>query len=299
MKKTIGLILGLAVVGFIVYRVFVAIEAKQAVNEQAAESKITPVEVTRPSMSSIVDRILQPGTISAHAEVTLYSKVAGKLERNLVEMNDNVKPAQVVSLVDRDEVGYTYNLYEVKSNAKGTIARVLQNPGAVISPNTPLYLVVDIDSVKAVIQVPESQIRFVRLKHQASVLAQAYPSQQFTGRVSNLSPVANPASRTIDVEISIANPRHMLKPGMFVQAELVLQKRTAMVVPLASVTEREGRKVVFVALDSVAEMKSVTTGTAVGDAVEITDGLRLADLVVKTGTHLLNNRDRIRVVNQE
>jgi membrane fusion protein (multidrug efflux system) len=91
----------------------------------------------------------------------------------------------------------------------------------------------------------------------------------------------------------------MLKPGMFVQAELVLQKRTAMVVPLASVTEREGRKVVFVALDSVAEMRSVTTGIAVGDAVEITDGLRLADLVVKTGTHLLNNRDRIRVVNQE
>ncbi len=299
MKKTIGLILGLVVVGFIVYRVFVAIEAKQAVNEQAAESKITPVEVTRPTMSSVVDRILQSGTISAHAEVTLYSKVAGKLERNLVEMNDNVKPAQVVSLVDRDEVGYTYNLYEVKSNAKGTVARVLQNPGAVISPNTPLYFVVDIDSVKAIIQVPESQIRFVRLRHPASVLVQAYPGQQFTGSVSNLSPVANPASRTIDVEISIANPRHMLKPGMFVQAELVLQKRTAMVVPLASVTEREGRKVVFVALDSVAEMKSVTTGTAVGDAVEITDGLRLADLVVKTGTHLLNNRDRIRVVNQE
>lgn len=299
MKKTIGIIVGLVVVGFIIYRVFVAIEAKQAVNEQAAESKITPVEVTRPSMSSIVDRILQPGTISAHAEVTLYSKAAGKLERNLVEMNDNVKPAQVVSLIDRDEVGYTYNLYEVKSNAKGTVARVLQNPGAVISPNTPLYLVVDIDSVKAIIQVPESQIRFVRLKHPASVLAQAYPGQQFTGSVSNISPVANPMSRTIDVEISITNPKHMLKPGMFVQADLVLQKRTAMVVPLASVTEREGRKVVFVALDSVAEMKSVTTGTAVGDAVEITDGLRLADLVVMTGTHLLNNRDRIRVVNQE
>ena len=295
MKKTLWIIVGLAVVGFVGYRTYIAMQAKQAIEQQGSVAKAIPVEVTKPTMGSIVDRILQTGTISSQSEVTLYSKVAGKLVKNLVEMNDNINPSQVVALIDRDEVGYTYNQYELKSNAKGTIAKVFQNPGAMINPNTPLYLVIDVDVVKAVVAVPEAQIRFVAVGHSAVVAAQAYPDQQFAGKVTNHSAVANPASRTIDVEVSVTNPKHLLKPGMFIQAEFVLQTRTAMFVPLAAVTEREGKKVVFTALDSIVVMKTVTTGNATGDLVEITGGLQTSDRVVVTGTQLLNDKDRIQV----
>ena len=295
MKKTLWIIVGLAVVGFVGYRIFLAMQAKQTMNQQGSVAKAIPVEVTTPTMSSIVDRILQTGTVSSQSEVTLYSKVAGKLVKNLVEMNDNINPLQVVALIDRDEVGYTYNQYELKSNAKGTIAKVFQNPGAVINPNTPLYLVIDVDIVKAVVAVPEGQIRFVPVGHAAVVTAQAYPEKKFTGTVTNQSAVANPASRTIDVEVSVVNPKHLLKPGMFVQAEFVLQRRAAMLVPLAAVTEREGKKVVFTALDSTAIMIAVTTGSATRDSVEITNGLQSADRVIVTGTQLLNDKDRIHV----
>ncbi len=298
MKKAVWIVLGLIAVGFIGYRAYVAVQAKQAMNAQSSTVKATPVEVTHPTMSAIVDRIVQTGTISAQAEVTLYSKVAGKLVKNLVEMNDMVNPSQLVALVDRDEVGYNYNQYEVKSNAKGTIAKVFLNPGAVISPNTPLYLVVDVDVVKAIVAVPEAQIRFVPIGHPAIVTAQAYPDLHLAAKVTNLSPVANPASRTVDVEISVANPKHLLKPGMFIQAELVLQRHAAMVVPLAAVTEREGKKVVFTAQDSLALMKTVTTGMATRDSVEITGGLQMTDRVVVTGTQLLNDQDKIVVSNR-
>ena len=298
MKKIVWTILGLAIVGFIGYRVIVSIQAKQAVNAQAGTAKVTPVDVMSPVMSTIVDRLLQTGTISAQSEVTLYSKVAGKLEKNLVELNDNIKSGRMVALVDRDEVGYSYNQYEVKSNAEGTIARVFQNPGAVISPNTPLYLVVNVDIVKAVIAVPESQIRHIRSRHPATVTAQAYPDQKFTGMVTNISPVANPVSRTIEVEISVANARHLLKPGMFIQAELILQKRNAMIIPLAAVTEREGQQVVFIARDSMAAVQPIATGSAMRDSVEIVSGLKLSDRVIVSGTHLLNDKDRIKLASQ-
>jgi membrane fusion protein (multidrug efflux system) len=298
MKKIIWTIIGLSIVGFIGFRIVVSIQAKQALNNQGAEVKVLPVEVCTPTMSAIIDRIVQTGNISAQSEVTLYSKVAGKLVKNLVEMNDPVKPGQVVAMVDRDEVGYEYNQFEVKSNAKGTVAKVFLNPGAVINPNSPLYLVVDVDVVKAVVAVPEGQIRFVPIGHPATVTAAAYPDQQFAGRVTNLSPVANPVSRTIDVEISVANQRHLLKPGMFIQAELVLQKRAAMMVPLAALTEREGRKVVFTAVDSLAVLKVVSTGSATRDSIEVTSGLQKTDRVVVTGTQLLNDKDRIRLASQ-
>jgi RND family efflux transporter MFP subunit len=158
-----------------------------------------------------------------------------------------------------------------------------------------LYHVIDIDVVKAVAAVPEAQIRFVPVGHAAMVTAQAYPEQRFAGRVTNHSAVANPVSRTIDVEVSVANPKHLLKPGMFVQAEFILQKRSALLVPLAAVTEREGRQVVFTVSDSTAVMKQVTTGSATRDSVEITQGLQTTDQVIVTGTQLLNDRDRIQL----
>ncbi len=298
MKKIIWTIVGLAVVGFVTYRIVIAIQAKQTLNAQTGTAKVTPVDVASPVMSTIVDRLLQTGTISAQSEVTLYSKVAGKLEKNLVELNDNVKPGQMVALVDRDEVGYSYNQFEVKSNAQGTIAKVFQNPGAVINPNTPLYLVVNVDVVKAVIAVPESQIRHIRSRHPATVTAQAYPDQKFSGVVSNISPIANPVSRTIEVEISVANAQHLLKPGMFIQAELILQKRSAMILPLAAITEREGQQVVFIARDSIAAVQTISTGSAMRDSVEILRGLKLSDKVIVTGTHLLNDKDKIRLASQ-
>lgn len=298
MKKFIWTIVGFAIVAFVAYRIVISIQAKQTINAQIGTAKVTPVDVTSPVMSTIVDRLLQTGTISAQSEVTLYSRVAGKLEKNLVELNDNIKSGQMVALIDRDEVGYSYNQYEVKSNAGGTIARVFQNPGAVINPNTPLYLVVNVDVVKAVIAVPESQIRHIRARHPATVTAQAYPDQKFSGNVTNISPIANPVSRTIEVEISVANARHLLKPGMFIQSELILQKRNAMILPLAAVTEREGQQVVFIAHESTAAVQPVATGSAMRDSVEIVRGLKLSDRVIVTGAHLLNDKDKIRLAIQ-
>jgi RND family efflux transporter MFP subunit len=152
--------------------------------------------------------------------------------------------------------------------------------------------------VKAVVAVPEAQIRFVPVGHRATVTAAAYPDVRFSGNVTNISPVANPASRTIDVEISVVNPRHLLKPGMFIQAELVLQKRPAMMIPLAALTEREGKKVVFIAVDSLVHLQPVITGSATKDSVEITAGLLKTNRVVVTGTQLLNDKDRVIVVAQ-
>jgi multidrug efflux pump subunit AcrA (membrane-fusion protein) len=295
MKKAVWTVIGLAVVGFIAYRAIVALQTKQALTNQVTAERVTPVEVGMPVASDVVERIYQSGAISARSEVTIYPKVSGKLARNLVEMNDDVSPAQVVALVDRDEVGYDYKQYEVRGNAKGTVAKVFLNPGAAVNPNTPLCQIVEIDFVKAIVPVPEGQIRFVSVGHSALVISPAYPDQKFPGKVTNISPLANPASRTIDVEIGVANPRHLLKPGMFVQADLVLERRKAMLIPFSAVTEREGRKVVFVVQDSTAVMKPVTTGIAMKDSIEITGGLQLGNRLVITGTELLNDRDKIRV----
>ena len=207
---------------FIGLRVNQNIRARKKAMSQPVAEKIVPVETAFPRSMEIVEKIHASANIQADSEVTLYSKVNGKIAQNLVKMGSAVQPGQVVAVVNRDEVGYDFKPFEVKSDAKGIVSRVLQNPGAAVNPNVPLMTLVDIDTVKAVAAVDERKIRFIKMDQAARVILEAYPGEVFVARVTNISPVCNPVNRTIDVELSIPNASHRIKPGMYAEVELSL-----------------------------------------------------------------------------
>jgi len=183
------------------------------------------VETTVPRAVEITDKIKASGNLQADSEITLYSKVSGKVSKSLVKMGTVVQPGQVVAIVIRDEVGYEFNPYELKSDVKGIVARLLQNPGAAVNPNVPLMTIVDVDLVKAVAAVDERKIRHIQIGQPAQVRLEAYPGEAFQARVTNISPLCNPVSRTVDIEVSIPNAQHRLKPGMYAEVELTESKR--------------------------------------------------------------------------
>lgn len=295
-KRIIIAILAVAVVGFIGYRASVNYKAKKAAENRPVPEKIVPVQTTSAQTRSFVDTIKASGNVQADSEVTLYSKVPGKIARNDVKMGSVVTPGMTVAVVNRDEVGYQFNSYEVKSDVKGVVSRVLQNPGALVNPNTPLMTLVDIDVVKAVAAVDELKIRFVRMGQAVKVRLQAYPGEVFNARVTNISPVSNPANRTIEVEVSIPNASHRVKPGMYAEAEFEQGQHSGLVLPIVSVVDRAGRKYVFAAAGGKAVMKEVTTGAVAGDMIEITSGLDGSETIVTTGADKLENNDKINVV---
>jgi multidrug efflux pump subunit AcrA (membrane-fusion protein) len=295
-KKIIAILVTVAVVGFIGYRASVNYKAKKAAENKPVPEKIVPVQTTMAQTRPFVDTVKASGSIQADSEVTLYSKVPGKIVTNNVRMGSAVTPGMTVAVVNRDEVGYQFNAYEVKSDVKGVVSRVLQNPGALVGPSTPLMTLVDIDVVKAVAAVDELKIRFVRLGQAAKVRLQAYPGEVFGARVTNISPVSNPATRTIEVEVSIPNASHRVKPGMYAEAEFEQGRHDGLVLPIVSVVERAGRKYVFVAANGKAVMKEVTTGAVAGDLIEITSGIDGTETIVTAGADKLETNDRINVV---
>ena len=288
----------IALLGFIGYRANQNIQAKKREAAKPAPVTVIPVETASPSRLAIEDKIHASGNLQAEAEVSIFSKVPGKIANNLVKMASVVSPGQVVSIVNRDEVGYDYKPYEVKSDAKGVVARILLNPGASVNPSSPILNLVDVDTVKVVTAVDEKKIRFIALGLPAAVTLEAFPGETFNARVSNISPVGNPVARTIDVELSIANPSHRLKPGMYAEVEWIESRRTALVVPLISVVDRGGRKYVFLAGDGLARMVPVTVGAVVGDVIEILSGLSGDERIITTGAGLLNDQDKISLVDR-
>jgi len=211
-------------------------------------------------------------------------------------MSSPVQPGQTVAVVNRDEVGYDYKPFEVKCEARGVVARVLQNPGAAVNPSVPLMTVVDIDSVKAVAAVDEKKIRFIKLGQPARVTLEAYPGEAFQARVTNISPVANLIGRTVEVELAIPNSSHRIKPGMYAGVEWTESRRPALTVTLAAVVDRADGKCVFLADGNQARLLQVVVGAVVGDAIEILSGLKGDEPVITTGAGLLNDRDRIRII---
>jgi multidrug efflux pump subunit AcrA (membrane-fusion protein) len=296
MKKWIGIIIVILLVGLIGFRTVNAIRVKNASKNRPAIEKIIPVSLIKPEKREITEVIHASGNLYANNEVTLYSKVQGKVQSNHVQMGSSVSPGQTVSLVIRDDIGYEFQPFELKSDVKGFISKILLNPGAAVNPSTPIMTLVDIDTVKAVASVDELKIRFIRIGQGAKVLVQAYPGETFFGKVSSISPVCNPVNRTVDVEIRIPNPSHRLKPGMYAEVEFIQDRRTVWTLPVAAVVEKAGQKTVFLPQDGKAMPIPVTTGSVLEDAVEIVSGLKGTESVVGSGASLLENGSRITVV---
>lgn len=294
--RIIIVLIAIGLVAFIGYRANQNIQAKKLAASQPAPEIVVPVEIVAPAKMDIAEKIHAVGNIQSDAEVSIFSKIAGKIANNLVKMGSVITPGQVVAIVNRDEVGYDYKPYEVKSDAKGVVARILLNPGASVNPNSPIMNLVDIDLVKVVAAVDEKKIRFIGLGNVARVTLEAYPGEVFGAKVSNISPVGNPVSRTIEVELSIPNPTHRIKPGMYVEVEWTISSRSATVVPLAAVVDRGGQKYVFQAADGLAKMIPVTVGTVVGDAIEVVSGLAGGEKIITTGAGQLNDKDKIKIV---
>jgi membrane fusion protein, multidrug efflux system len=295
-KRILAVLAALAVVGVIGYRASVNLKAKKAAANQAVPEKIVPVQTTTAETRVFLDTIKASGNVQADSEVTLYSKVPGKIVRNYVKMGSIVGPGTAVAVVSRDEVGYQFNAYEIKSDVKGVVSRVFQNPGAMVTPATPLMTLVDIDVVKAVPAVDELKIRFVRMNQAVKVRLQAYPGEVFNARVTNISPVSNAVTRTVEVEVSIPNADHRVKPGMYAEAEFAQGQHKGLVLPIVSVVDRAGRKYVFAVADGKVLMKEVITGMVAGDMIEIISGIDGTETFVTTGADKLETNDKIVVV---
>jgi len=98
------------------------------------------------------------------------------------------------------------------------------------------------------------------------------------------------------VELTLPNPGYRIKPGMYAEAEWVESKRSAMVVPLTAVVDRAGQKYVFLTEGEQARLDPVTVGVVAGDAIEILTGLQAGQRVVTTGASLLNEKDKIKII---
>lgn len=180
------------------------------------------------------------------------------------------------------------------SPVNGFVARRAVDPGAFVSPNSPIVDVVDINRVRLVVNVVEKDLRQIGAGDMARVEVDAFPGESFAGRIARVSPVLDPATRTFPIEIEIPNSDFRLKPGMYARVGIVTDSHpNAIVVPSNAVVDVNGTRGVYLAVNNVAQFRPVKIGIENGAQAEILDGVSDGDRVVTTGAGALRNGDPI------
>lgn len=170
---------------------------------------------------------------------------------------------------------------------KGIVSARLVSPGQVITRNTTLTWLVDLDPLKVEVNVPERFLSQVLPGQKLALKVAAWPQRTFTGTVYFASPYVNPDTRTMLIKARVPNSDAALKPGMFAGLELTLNVRTnALVVPEAAINQvlEGGRAMVMVVnSESKVEVRQVKVGMRLESKVEITDGLSDGDQIIVEG----------------
>jgi RND family efflux transporter MFP subunit len=171
--------------------------------------------------------------------------------------------------------------------------------GTLIPQGTLLGTVMDYSQVLVDLQIPNSQIQAVELDKEVRVVNYAYPDHIFTGTITAANPALDPTTRTFRVVATVDNEDLLLRPGMFVKADIVTESlEDVVLIPRQYVLMRRNQEVVFVEEGARAQMRQIITGLEDQDRVEIIEGLEEGERLITSNYETLRSRTRVRVTGE-
>ena len=159
----------------------------------------------------------------------------------------------------------------------------------------PILTIAQVQPVKIVINVSESELAKVNNGMPAVVKFDTYGEEEFAGKVTMVAPTVDVATRTFGVEVTVANKDNRILPGMFARVELNLGTMEHVVVPDKAVVKQpgSGNYYVYVYKDGKVSYNQVQLGQRMGDKYELISGVESGSQVVVSGQSRLANGDAV------
>ncbi|MFN0249674.1 MAG: efflux RND transporter periplasmic adaptor subunit [Kofleriaceae bacterium] len=192
-----------------------------------------------------------------------------------------------VSIVGK---GAGANGYVVTAPIAGVVTKRNITIGHMVgSDDQVLFEIVDTSSMRAEIEIPETELRRVRVGQEVVITSDALPGSEFKGTLEYIAPEVARETRTTKARVSLANPDGSLRANMFGRAQIALGDTEAtVIVPRMAVQRVADVDLVFVKLtEGEYEVRRVKTGVRENDRVEITSGLKVDEDVVTDGSFML------------
>ena len=181
---------------------------------------------------------------------------------------------------------------------EGVVLSRRLDPGALVGPGAggAILTVARVDTLRVFVSVNEREAPRVQIGQTAQLEFDAYPGRTFEGKVVRLSPAFDTATRTLDAEVQLPNPKGELRIGMYGRAAIILDvHRAAAVVPDSAVVINALGRYSFVLKGNKVERRTVETGEDGGTWLEVIKGLSPGEEVVTAGAEALADGAPVRV----
>jgi len=206
------------------------------------------------------------------------------------EMLDN---AETELAVAREAVGSMEKSEFVLAPFAGTITAVYPSPNSIIAKEKPLIDIARLDKIRLSVTVSELIINRFKTGQPATVVV---GSDTIRGTVGEVS-LAGSANHTFTLDVMFDNKNHVIKPGMYLTANVVVaQKNGVLSLPLETVLSDGTEHYVYVIIDGTAYRVSVVPGMRGDDHIEIKEGLHAGDMVVTEGATNLSENTKVKIV---
>jgi membrane fusion protein (multidrug efflux system) len=216
---------------------------------------------------------------------------------------DNVTTQLAISKARLEDIRARLERTSIAAPTTGVLNDLLVDEGEYVQAGTAVAEVVDTDTVKAVVRVPERDIPFFTVGREAEVFAETPGEEEkeeekpFVGTITFISELADQQTRSTRMEITLANEQGLLQSGQIVRVRLTRRiLEDAILIPLLAVIPMENSQAVYVVNSSQAQRREVKLGLIKGDRIQIRRGLEPGDRLIIAGHRFVAPGQKVNVV---
>ena len=284
--------------------------------------KVTHIAFTPGTKVQTGDLLIRQDTSSEEAQLRAAESAAALAKLNLdrytgllaqnniaQSLYDNAEAQYKQAKAQVDSIRATISKKNIRAPFAGRLGIRLINLGQILKEDEPIVSLQSLDPIFVDFLLPQQHLGQIQKGLAVRIKTDALPGQILEGKITTINPEVDSATRNIRIQATVANDQELLRPGLFVNVEVVLPERqNVIVIPATGVLYAPYSDSVFVLKETKNEktgqnetllsQQFVKLGEKRGDFVAVASGLREGETIVSTGVFKLRN-GQAAVVNNE
>jgi multidrug efflux pump subunit AcrA (membrane-fusion protein) len=294
-KKFIVFVMTLSVAAALVFIPVLVAQDGAAIGEAGAEALADDLPVYSVKTAMAETRTLEAylevnGDIVSEAQVAVLSETSGKLITVKAALGTRVRQGDLIAQVDPSSAGARYMASSVYAPISGIVCAVPLAVGSTVQAGSIITSIAQADDLQIEALIPEREVGQLRVGLAATVTLSAFQGEIFTAKVTQVSPILDPASRTKKIVLRFEKADSRINAGMFAHVKLNTRTyKNVTAVPSGAVNEQASVKYAYVYNNGKVEQREVVTGVTLDYMTEIKGGLAAGDVVVIQGQQFLTD----------
>lgn len=226
-----------------------------------------------------------------------YRRARDLMDKELISRGDFDKTSMEKDVAEQElaEAQWRLGRTTIRAPFDGRLTDRIVNQGQHLRPGDTLFTITDFDPIIARIYLPEKEVLSLSSQSDVRIRLQAADEVSFKGRVRQISSVVDPATGTVKVTIEAVNPPDVVRPGAFVNIDIIRETRQgAIAIPREALVRELRDAHVFIAEGNVAKKRTVTLGLEENDKVQILTGVKPGEKVIVAGQGALKDGSLIK-----